>query len=166
MQGIEPITITHITPPSRGVLDSGITFNNGVLSGMPENGRDYGLTFRATNAQGSADTTFSLPIQAVGDIVAQDPINLTYIKGIAKSVDLTQYLENVDRMSRTGGIVPAGLGLSNNGLFVFGTVADSVLDGRHPIMIRFLHTPALLHLEKTRHTLPAATTAPAACHKH
>ena len=139
--GSEPITITDITLPSIGFLDPELTFAEGVISGNPRNGRDYNLTFRATNSAGSTDTTFHFPIQAVGTIRSDNPIIVNYPRGMPHSVDLGQFFENVDRVEHISGTLPPNIGFSDNGL-IFGTLSDDediAPDGTTTIGLRLLN---------------------------
>lgn len=80
-------------------LEMGLTFSDGIISGMPVNARNQQLTVRASNSEGMADVSFSLGVVAKG-VPTFNPPSLFRFRQRAEVytviVDLWQYATNAD----------------------------------------------------------------------
>ena len=129
--GPGPITITH----EAGTFEDGLLFYNGLIYGTPVNGRDYSLTFRATNVEGSADTTLTLTIDAVGPpTVSIGSDQITVESGADFSTEMS--ITHADRATISG---PSGWTLdSGDSLFdgeLSGSVPAGASDGDYTVTV-------------------------------
>ena len=134
--GPGPITITH----EGGTFEDGLLFAYGLIYGTPVNGRDHSLAFRATNAEGSADTTFILTIDAVGPPTVSfgsDQITVDVDDNLSDT-DFTaeMSISHADRATVSG---PLGWTLdSGDSLFdgsISGTVPAGTPDGDYTVTV-------------------------------
>ena len=118
------MVITH----ESGTLEDDLSFVNGVISGNPRNGRDFELTFRATNEVGSADVTFTLTIVGVGTMSAGLTLG-ERMAGDTFNIDLyaTNFL-NVDSSSFVSTNIPAGVGPGPSFNFTTGHITGTLRD--------------------------------------
>ena len=129
--GPGPITITL----EAGTFEDGLLFYDGLIYGTPVNGRDLELAFRATNAEGSADTTFTLTIDAVGPpTVSIESDQITVASGADFTTELS--ISHADRATISG---PSGWTLdSGDGLFdgeLSGSVPAGTPDGDYTVTV-------------------------------
>ena len=133
--GPGPITIIH----EGGTFEDGLLFAYGLIYGTPVNGRDYSLTFRATNAEGSADTTFTLTIDALGPPTVsfgsdQITVDVDNLSDAAFDTELS--ISHADRATISG---PSGWTLdSGDGLYdgeLSGSVPAGTPDGDYTVTV-------------------------------
>ena len=133
--GPGPIAITL----EAGTFEDGLLFYNGLIYGTPVNGRDYSLTFRATNVEGSADTTLTLTIDAVGPPTVsiesdQITVDVDNLSGADFTTDMS--ISHADRATISG---PSGWTLdSGDDLFdggVSGSVPAGTPDGDYTVTV-------------------------------
>ena len=119
--GPGPITITH----EAGTFEAGLLFAYGLIYGTPVNGRDHSLTFRATNAEGSADTTFTLTIDAVGPPTVSIGLDeITVESGADFTAEMS--ISHADRATISG---PSGWTLDSSDDLFDGNISGSVPAG-------------------------------------
>lgn len=108
-----------------GNLPPGVVIVNGLLTGTPTTSGTYAVTFRATNAAGSADSTsitFTVNQAQVAPTWRAIPTQIVTRGVAATQLDLTQFVSGVPAptFSIQSGRLPPGLTLTTAGL-VTGT---------------------------------------------
>jgi hypothetical protein len=120
------VTATGYPPPTftmSGTLPSGVTFNaaTGVLSGRPAagTGQTYTVTFKATNAAGSASQPFTLVVNQAPAITSAN--SATFSTGTSSSFTITTTgfptpaLSDANFNGCTVSTLPSGVTVQDNG---------------------------------------------------
>ena len=141
-----------------GTLPDGISLSNGVLSGTPTDAtQDGSVTFRATSAHGTADTTLSYVINAYPVWTALSDV--FWVEGTAiSSIDLNDSVtgDGTITISLQSGTLPDGLALSSGVLFA--TPTDATQDGILTFRATSTYGTADTTLNFTIYSIPSWTT--------
>ena len=124
-----------------GILPAGLYFSNGILSGTVTSVESRGIRFTATNVSGSVDsewiefTIVAVPLTMIAPVWSDIPDPYILTVGDSFSLDLNSYVTGSPTITKTGGLIPAGLSFSNG--ILSGTVTTVETRG-----IRFTATNA------------------------
>ncbi len=124
-----------------GKQPAGLSFSNGVLSGTVSSVESRGIRILATNLGGSENSEWiefnivAVPLTMIVPIWSDIPDPYTLTVGDSFSLDLNSYVTGIPIITKTGGLIPAGLSFSNG--ILSGTVTTAETRG-----IRFTATNA------------------------
>ena len=140
--GTFTVTTTGFPTPTlsvTGTLPAGVTFDagTGVLSGTPAagTGGTYTLQFKAANGVGSdATQSFTLTVNQPPAITSANAT--TFTAGTAGSFTVTTTGFPTSTITRTGGTLPAGVTLTNNGDGTATLAGTATAAGDYPITLK------------------------------